>query len=70
MTVQGCILIRHKVILIPTEIFNELRLCFTDNSSSYMTVTRWVSQFKDGTENLQDFQRPGRPIPAVIPSNQ
>ena len=55
-------LTHHKIRFIPIEIFNELWLSFPENSPSYMTETRWVSRFKDGTEYLQDFQRPERPI--------
>jgi transposase len=34
-----------------------------------VTVTRWISRFKEGIEDLQDFQRPGRPITAVTSQN-
>ena len=32
-----------------------------------MTVSRWVLRFNEGTEDLKDFDRPGRPITAVTP---
>ena len=61
-TFRGYILIRHKTGLRPIEFFNELRLASPDNSPSYLTVTGWISRFKEGIEDLQDFQRPGRSI--------
>ena len=66
---RAYILIRHKIGLTPIEIFNELQLAYADNSPSYVTVTRWITRFKGGTEDLQDLERSGRPITAVTPSN-
>jgi transposase len=66
---RAYILIRHKIGLTPIEIFNELQLAYADNSPSYVTVTRWITRFKGGTEDLQDLERSGIPITAVTPSN-
>ena len=53
----------------PIEIFNELSLAYLDAAPCYMTVYRWVIRFNEGMEDLKDFDRPGRPITAVTPSN-
>jgi len=63
------ILVRHKVGLTPIEIFNELKLAYSDAAPSYMTVCRWISRFKKGSEDFKDYDRPGRPITAVTTAN-
>lgn len=66
---RGYILVAHKMGKTPVEIFNELSLAYSDAAPCYMTVCRWVVRFSEGIEDLKDFDRPGRPITAVTPSN-
>jgi histone-lysine N-methyltransferase SETMAR len=66
---RSYILVRHKLGLTPTEIFDELRLCYPDSYPSYMTVWRWWTRFDEGNLNLEDNDRPGRPITAVTITN-
>ncbi len=66
---RGHILVRHKMGKTPIEIYEELRLAYSDAAPSYMTVTRWILRFKEGTDDLKDFDRPGRPITAVTSAN-
>ena len=63
------ILVRYKYGLTPTEIFDELRLCYQDNFPSHVTVWRWWTRFDEGNFDLEDMERPGRPITAVTTAN-
>ena len=63
------ILVRYKYGLTPTEIFDELRLCYPDNFPSHVTVWRWWTRFDEGNFDLEDMERPGRPITAVTTAN-
>ncbi len=62
-------LIRHKIGITTIEIFSELLLAFPENSPSFVTVTRWISRFNDGNEELVDLQHPGRSITAITSPN-
>lgn len=42
------IMIRSKLGINPTTIHEELALALEDSAPSYVTVTRWVNEFKQG----------------------
>lgn len=66
---RAYILVRQKMGKPPMEIFNDLKLAYQEDAPSYMTVCRWVTRFKDGSDDIEDEERPGRPITATTPSD-
>ena len=63
------ILVRYKIGLSTQEIFDELKVAYPDVHQCDRTVDRWMTSFSHGTEDLQDLERPGRPITAVTQAN-
>jgi len=55
------ILVRYKYGLTPTEIFDELRLCYPDNFPSHVTVWRWLKRSDEGNFDLEFRFRYGAP---------
>jgi len=62
-------LVRYKIGIAPIQIYNELVLAYSDSAPSYPTVCRWISRFKEGSDDIEDNDRPGRPITAVTYKN-
>ena len=66
---RSYILVRNKIGLTPIQIYNELVLAYSDSAPSFPTVCRWISRFNEGSEDIEDKDRPGRPITAVTSTN-
>ncbi|CEF59878.1 Transposase, type 1 family-containing protein [Strongyloides ratti] len=47
--------------LTATEIFEDIKKVLEEDSLSYATIKRWVSEFKHGKTSLEDDPRSGRP---------
>lgn len=47
------------------EIFNALQEACGTYALSYVQVTRWVKEFKDGRDSVKDNHRPGRNVTAT-----
>jgi transposase len=47
------------------EIFNALQEACGTYALSYVQVTRWVKEFKDGRDSIKDNHRPGRNVTAT-----
>lgn len=54
--------IRSKLGIKPVAIHQELVLALGDGAPHYTTVTRWVNEFKEGRESVEDRERIGRPV--------
>jgi len=46
-------------------IYERLVNVYGDSAPSYLTVTRWVAEFKHGRTSLEDDIRAGRPVDAT-----
>lgn len=66
---RSTILSGIKVNKTPKEIHNDLVLGWQDRAPCYKTVCNWYNEFKTGSENINDKERPGRPITACTNSN-
>jgi [histone H3]-lysine36 N-dimethyltransferase SETMAR len=66
---RSYILVRHKLGINATTIFQELKSSYGDSSPSYVTVCRWIWRFDEGLEDLEDNPRAGRPITATTDAN-
>uniref|UniRef100_A0A0K0FT78 HTH_48 domain-containing protein n=1 Tax=Strongyloides venezuelensis TaxID=75913 RepID=A0A0K0FT78_STRVS len=51
--------------LTATEIFDDMQNILGENSLSFATIKRWVSEFKHGKTSLEDDLRSGRPKTAT-----
>lgn len=61
--------IRAKLGVAAVNIHNELVLALGDSAPSYRTVTRWVSEFESGREEVKDDPRSGRPVTTFTNAN-
>ena len=55
--------------LTPKEIHEELIQIHGDSAVTYMTVTRWVLQFRAGKDSFEDQHRSGRPVTETNSAN-
>ncbi|CAF0991750.1 unnamed protein product [Rotaria sordida] len=53
----------------PIVIHNELRTVFGDEAPPLRTVQRWSKWFREGREEVEDEERPGRPITETTHEN-
>ena len=53
----------------PIVIHNELSVVFGDEAPPLRTVQRWSKWFRDGREDVEDEERPGRPITETTSEN-
>ncbi len=53
----------------PTVIHNELYSVFGDEAPPLRTVQRWSTWFRKGREEVEDEERPGRPIMKTTSEN-
>jgi hypothetical protein len=49
----------------PTEMLNDLKLAYKEAAPSFMTVCRWVTCFREGTEDFKYEELLGRSITAT-----
>ena len=56
----------HKKGLTPKDIHNMVATLGKD-APSYVTVKRWVAEFKHGRQSLEDDPRPGKPVTVATP---
>jgi hypothetical protein len=64
------ILARHKLGDSAKSIHEQLVAVCSDSAPSYVTVARWVKDFRTGDrQSLEDIQRPGRPITSPAEQN-
>ena len=61
--------VRFKIGIALNEIFKELKAALPDNAPSLSTVTRWFKKYKQGSEDINDKPRQGRPITETTPVN-
>jgi len=61
--------VRFKLGIALNEIFKELKAALPDNAPSLSTVTRWFKKYKQGSEDINDKPRQGRPITETTPVN-
>jgi [histone H3]-lysine36 N-dimethyltransferase SETMAR len=54
--------IRSKLGIKPVAIHQELVVALGDDAPHYTTVTRWVNEFNEGRESVEDRDRIGRPV--------
>ncbi len=66
---RSYILVSHKLGKTPTVIWNDLDLAYGTSAPSYRTVCRWVEQFEEGRNEIEDMPRSGRPITATSTEN-
>ena len=66
---RSYILVRNKIGLAPIQIYNELVLAYSDSALSFPTVCRQISRFNEGSYDIEDNDRPGRPITAATSTN-
>ena len=61
--------VRTALNIEPIVIHNELSTVFGDESPPLRTVQRWSKWFRDGREDVEDEERPGRPITETTTEN-
>ena len=61
--------VRTALNIEPILIHNELSTVFGDESPPLRTVQRWSKWFRDGREDVEDEERPGRPITETTAEN-
>ncbi|XP_045178077.2 protein GVQW3-like [Mercenaria mercenaria] len=61
LEIRTCIKARSHLGLSARDLFAEICDIYGHHEVSYSTVTRWISHFKSGREQLQDLPRSGRP---------
>jgi len=66
---RGFILVSFKAGKTSIETTNDLKSAYGDAAPTYMTVTRWMNRFRDGSEDLNDLSRPGQPITETTMAN-
>ncbi|CAF3874941.1 unnamed protein product [Rotaria sordida] len=71
---QPEILLRHLSVrtalhIEPIVIYNELYTVFVDEVPHLRTVQRWSKRFREGREEVEDEERPGRPITETTSEN-
>ncbi|XP_053376606.1 protein GVQW3-like [Mercenaria mercenaria] len=69
LQIRSYIQARNKIGISAKVIFNEICNIYGHYEVSYSTVTRWISRFKSGREQVEDFRRSGRPKTATIKKN-
>ena len=57
----------HKNGLTTKAIHNDMVATLVKNAPSYATIKRWVKEFKNGRESLQDNPRSRRPVTLATP---
>lgn len=61
--------VRTALNIEPIVIHNELSTVFGDEAPPLRTVQRWSKWFRDGREDVEDEERPGRPITETTTGN-
>jgi histone-lysine N-methyltransferase SETMAR len=61
--------VRTALNIQPTTINDELRAVFGDEAPSFRTVAIWAQWFREAREEIDDKQRPSRPVTETTPEN-
>ena len=61
--------VRTALDIEPIVIHNELNTVFGDEAPTLRTVQRWSKCFREGREEVEDEERPGRPITETTSEN-
>ncbi|CAF3770829.1 unnamed protein product [Rotaria sordida] len=61
--------VRTALYIEPIVIHNELRIVFGDEAPSLTTVQTWSKWFREGRVEVEDEERPGRPITKTTSKN-
>ncbi|CAF0996539.1 unnamed protein product [Rotaria sordida] len=61
--------VRTALYIEPIVIHNELRTVFGNEVPSLRTVQRWSKWFREGRVEVEDEERPGRPITETTSKN-
>ncbi|CAF0904142.1 unnamed protein product [Rotaria sordida] len=61
--------VRTALHIEPIVIYNELYTVFVDEVPLLRTVQRWSKRFREGREEVEDEERPGRPITETTSEN-
>ena len=66
LQIRSYIQARQKLAISAKNIFKEICDIYGNNEVSYSTVTRWISKFKSGREQVEDRRHCGRPKSVTI----
>ncbi|CAF3577768.1 unnamed protein product [Rotaria sordida] len=61
--------VRTALNIEATTIDDELYTVFGDEAPSFQTVIRWSQWFREGQEEVEDKERPGRPLTEITSEN-
>ncbi|CAF5038321.1 unnamed protein product, partial [Rotaria sp. Silwood1] len=61
--------VRTALHIEPIAIHNELHTVFGDEAPPRSTVQRWSKWFRDGREQVEDEERPDRPVTETTSEN-
>ncbi|CAF4012243.1 unnamed protein product [Rotaria sp. Silwood1] len=64
-----CIKVRTAINIQATTIHDELCIVFGEKAPSFRTVARWIPGFREIREEMEDEDRPGRPVTAITAKN-
>ncbi len=67
--VRFYILTRFKLGINATDIHRELCAAWGESYVSYSCVAKWIHEFHEGRESIEDALHPGRPITEATPCN-
>jgi len=59
----------HKNGIKYSEVLKMLNVAFGESTVSQRRVYEWYKRFKDGREDIEDDERPGRPNTSITDSN-